>query len=306
MANLVTTIEAAANVDGFSALDAGVQSSLVSGASTAIQNACDRVLASTSLVEFHEPGRTRTIHLKQFPVSDVSRVAAGAQPVVTIQCTDTACSRASFRLTGTGDPPWVSPTTLILSSTKNGVTTTTSLTLASYATIGLLATAINAVSGWTTVIAPTFSTWAVADLTLDIGSRDALLGPGSLWAFVRDVADFDVQPMTGRLTLSGGWPLSLTSGFGTDVFRFPDQTWGSDKRFGQVRVNYIAGYLVVPEDLKRATYTIIQLTSERIGQSGLIVSEKEGPDQEVYAGISISLMSAVSSTIAIYIRQGFA
>lgn len=296
---LVTTTAAGANIDGFSALDAGVQASLCASATGAINRYCGRVLASTVHDEIHEPTNTRVVRLRQYPVSSVGRLCAGLTAVLTIKNTNASASRAWASYSTTGEEESQVFTGLNLDAVVNGVRASTlNFLWPTYPTIGQLATAVNgAGSGWSATVGGTSSNWATIDLNPDLGSWTALNAGCPLWAFVRDLYRYDVKRSTGEISIFEDLPRS---------HRYPDQMWTGSGRAGSVRAIYTAGYIVTPDDLAQACFQLIKAMMEQKGQAGPLVLDRQGQDQQQYAvlgSVADGLIGLVAGQLKNYRRR---
>ena len=297
--DLVTTAEVGGALSLTSAQTTELPS-VITQASRAIERFCDRILAGPVLCdEVIEPGRTRTLRLKQRPVSDITRVVSSPWGVMNVSNIDTTNSDASVKLTVTGDAPYTQSalTGLSLFSLKAGVATTTPLSFTTYSTLGQLAAAINLIPGWQATVAgsgssTSYDNFPCSYLSLELGSRAALGVQVPLWAFITAVTDYNADFQRGILTIGGGWPFTGLPllGWVPDTFRFPDRTWGANKRFGQVRCIYSAGYTTIPDDLKRACIQVVQAFFASEELNGLVRMERAGTDAYELAPMSDDLV----------------
>jgi hypothetical protein len=294
MATIVTTAEAALHVSGFSALGAPAQADLVGAATSTIHGYCGRVLALTTHDELHQPENVRVLRLKQYPVVDVLRLCTGLSAAITLRCTDAAASRATVKLTTTGQGDTLAVTGVSLSKTVSGVTTTTPLLFATYLTVDALATAVNLLSGWAATVG--LAGWATADLNPDLGTRGALGTGAPLWAFSRDLGLYDLTATTGAVTLHEDR---------YSPHRFPDRIYAASGQLGSVRAVYTAGYdsTTMPDALKCAAFILIQAAIQRT-DVGIKTSEKNSLQAWTFS--TDGLVSLVADELAPYRRRRFA
>lgn len=184
-----------------------------------VGNYCKRIFDSTAVTEYYNGNGTAMLHLDNFPVTDLTRLAVGRQAAIYISNTNTS-STASATVNSTG---------LVL--TYNG--TASSLLFADYATLTLLVAAINALSGWAAELAD-------ADLGAYL-STELCPAYGKSCINSREVSleipadaewDFDIEPNTGVITRPSAFPAGSRN----------------------IRVDYTAGYSEadMPEDLRLA------------------------------------------------------
>lgn len=278
--DLVTTVEVQGALTTLTAANTAELSVVITQVSRAIERFCDRILAGpVTCDEVLEPGRSRTLRVREKPITDITLVAASPWGVMNVTNTDTTNSRATVALTMTGDPPYTMAalTGLRLYSLNAGNATTTNLLFVTYPTLDQLAAQINTIAGWSAAVASGLGTKSCAYLSVnEMGARGCLGVQVPLWMFTQEITDYNPEPTRGILTIGGGWPYTGLPmvGWTADTFRFPDRTWGANKRFGQVRVVYTAGYSAIPEDLKRACIACIQATFDSESFSGVIKSQK--------------------------------
>jgi hypothetical protein len=288
MSDLVTSQQVLAALPSLTPAQQTDLAATISAASRAIESYCDRSLARATFDQLYLPERSRCLWLKNYPVADISRVAAGAAAVLTVSATlPSAFNRATASLSFTGDPPYQSPTGLTLRSSTGGVAATTTLAFSGSPTLAQLATAIGAVTGWSATVAPGRGAFACVDLTPETGARDALTGGSgaAFWAFAVEVSDYDLEPARGLLTIGNGWPFAVPgpSGWYADTYRYPDRMWGVSPRFGQVRVVYDAGYSTIPDDVTRAAIMTVKAIFDSTPFSGTFSAEKVSAGNSTYS-----------------------
>ncbi len=253
----------------------------VNSASLLVRRFCNRRFTRATFTETSSPSLEGLVRLNQIPVNRVIRVSNKLLSVMNIWANETMFQNAYVNFSTTGDfadsNTALTYTGINLVSSTNGVTTTTPLLFATYTTLGALATAINAVSGWTaTVNAGNYGSWAVTELFCDDGSQGALDEGVSLRVFTQDVSKMRVDSRTGMISLGYG---AATSGFGPKWgptwFAMDDPTgYGFDDNF--VRVIYDAGYDVVPPPIQQATAELTKDILERFRTDFALKGESIG------------------------------
>ena len=184
-----------------------------------VGNYCKRMFDSTAVTEYYNGNGSAVLHLDNYPVTDLTRLAIGRQAAIYIYNTNTS-STATATVNSTG---------LVL--TYNGTAST--LLFADYATLTLLVAAVNALSGWSAELADSdYCAYLSTELCPAYGkscidSREVSLEiPGDAeW-------DFEIDPDSGIITRPS-------------VFQAGSRN---------IRVDYTAGYAGddMPEDLRLA------------------------------------------------------
>lgn len=222
---------------------------LITAVSRGIEQWCDRVFASASYTQYFD-GRNdwyaSSISLRNWPVTEITRVATNPEPVITIKNTDTSTNqRATVS---------VSSTAVKLSRVASGVTTNSSLAIATYTTISSLATAINAVgNGWEATVAGDsndYGKWPTADLKYIQGSLNARgdYSGAELMVYTDELHDYRLVDATGQLF--GAFPTGVQN----------------------VEVKYTAGYTTIPDDVQQGA---VQAIAALYSQSKLDPNLKE-------------------------------
>lgn len=186
-----------------------------------IGNYCKRTFDSTAATEYYNGTGSAVLHLDNFPVTDITRLSIGRQAAIYVNNSNSSSTASAT----------VTLTSVVL--TYNGTAST--LLFADYATLTLMAAAINALSasGWSAELADAdFGAYLSTELCQAYGkscidSRDVELDiPAEAeW-------DFEIDPDAGIITNSSAFPIGLRN----------------------IRVDYTAGYdeSDMPEDLRLA------------------------------------------------------
>lgn len=217
--------------------------SLLAAATAAIQKYTNRDLLSSTYTEYLSGGNfpSDVIHLKQYPVTAISRVGTNPQDVLLISNTSAANQRATVATTSGG---------VVLYRMASGVATSSTLLASSYATITLLAAAINALgSGWSATVQGSYGNYATADLRPLQGAYTTINGAAALQIYVEELNSSNVAwAYSDEWSGSWGWRLEEDAGILTG--RFP-------RGKNNVRVDYTAGYAVIPDDLGEACVQLV-------------------------------------------------
>lgn len=282
--DLVTSAEVAASWAGFSALDAGEQSALISAASRAVEAHLGRAIGSASRDEVASPdGRDGVLLLRHYPVASISRISANLSDALSISNADAANSLATVEMVATGPADDPTYTGIKLTRIASGVTTASStLAFATYTTLSTLAAAVvNLGSGWSATVGAGLDNFPSAQLWKQAGARGAI-APGSadFRAFVEDIQALEVNHLTGRVQLS---------------------RWArSDRR---VRVQYVAGYATadVPAAIKRATLQTIRYLAGPAGSGqGIVKSSFGDRSYELEAATGAGIPASAAALLGPY------
>jgi len=242
---------------------------LITAASRACDRWCNRFFAATDYDEIRTPtaapqftAQADSVQVAYIPLNSVSRISGGRTTAITITNTSTTTNqRATAEIVMTGDPEQqLTSTSLKLIRVASGTSTTSTLTWASYSTVGALATAINALgNGWSATVTGGYSNWATTELVSREGPLGALTPIGATFdVFSYDYQLIDVDRRAGMVYFGRGSQGSVTDSawvdpiLGSDL----DLTWGTFRP--QVRVGYNAGYSTIPMDIQQACLLIVQ------------------------------------------------
>jgi hypothetical protein len=203
---------------------------LITAASRAVEQYCDREFLQTDRVEYYDgrdSWRYGYLSLDQCPIIKLTRIATSPLCVLTVTNASTTISAPQVR---------VDSTSLILTwYDADGAAQTSTLTLASYGTVTLLAAAINAVgSSWAATVSAGYSTWPVALITRPQGALNAADGAEIVsyaegMSFNRVVSDDCVATVYG----------SFPAGYRT------------------VEVRYTSGYATIPDAVQQAVCAVV-------------------------------------------------
>jgi hypothetical protein len=273
------------------AAQVAIQGTLITAASREFLRYCGRPFALQTFDEIVSPaggredrGEPASAKLSYFPVATVSRCNTGRSTVLTIVNTNMSTNQfATVAFVTSGDVEYLdlSYTGLVLTRVASGVTTTTPLPFASYATIAALAAAINALgSGWVATVAggtPSPGLYAPTEL---VGAREPknAFSPGAaLDVFTTPASSYSIDRRTGIASFYGdasGWAGVLSDpSFGPSADGFGCYGAGAAWGNAQYRVTYQAGFQTIPESIQQACAELVKLSYERLNVDGAIASE---------------------------------
>lgn len=246
MADLISLPYCLNYLPNFNSNDNAALGAIISACSATVEKYCNRTFAITTYDELISQ-RSYTLHqkqrmyLKNFPITQITRLATNPNPVIYLK--NTLADRATVR---------VDSTKLYTTSVTNGVTTSLSYTLANYATLNDLATAINLVNGWTVTTLNPYGSWPATDIRGPQGVFNAAKMNAALLVHVDDVADYLIEPETG--ILYGWWSRGIN--------------W--------YRCIYQAGFATIPLEVQQATAELCVLVYRARGLNENLQSETIG------------------------------
>lgn len=254
---------------------------LLDAASTAIRRATGKDFTSTSYTEYHTVGPyiREPLQLRQYPVTRISRLAVANRCLQVLNSGNGGTiQRATIETLSNGD--------IRYTTVASGVVTTNTLAAATYVTVQAMANAINALgNGWSTTIfssaAGSYNLFPVVDLKTLQGASSAMVGGCYLDIY---------EDWYGWNNSAGFYPEGEGSwGSATSFWRLEPET---GQLFihaprGQMilRVDYVAGYSTIPNDLQEATVELAQhlyqsgisnstFSAYRIGQEAVTYRQK--------------------------------
>jgi hypothetical protein len=295
--DLISTDRAALN-DTLSALNTSspdALAALISAASQAIERACKREFTLQAYTEVYngEGMPYMMIHLANFPVVEITRIATSPQAVVEIKNTSSSNQRATVATTSTG---------LRLVRVASAVPTTSDLAFATYTTLTTLVAAVNALSnGWSASVVSPYGAFPSADLLPLQGAATALNGGTKLemytedspawgssgiwtspWGYVGDGPGWRLDAGPGKLI--GAWPQGLQN----------------------IRIDYRAGFEIIPAPIQEACVQHVQDLYQAGLVNGNLKSATIGPYKYELDNTArkVSLSNKVLGLIGPYIDFG--
>ncbi|HWE02445.1 MAG TPA: hypothetical protein VG326_08535 [Tepidisphaeraceae bacterium] len=253
MPDLITISRACQNptLMSLSASNPAYLASLVTAASDSVRRECGREFLLAAFSEYHSGGIyiREPLRLRQYPVAEITRVAASPRAALLIQNFDDASNqRATFETTSTA---------LRLVTVASAVLTTTDFLYATYPTVAQLAAAVNALgNGWSATVRNDLTNWPSADFKPLQGAVSALNGGHDLEMYSEIVQPFTAWPSSGG---DGDWD----DGFqGASGWRLDEETGELFGRFprGQlnIRIDYRAGFVTTPQAIQEACVQLAQ------------------------------------------------
>ena len=238
---------------------------LISRATAAIENYCDRVLRSASYRELYDGDGTDELYLKQYPVTVISSLATSQASPLRITSDGTAGYKASVSC---------SSTTLTCSLDGTG----SDLTLADY-TLTTLAAAINAFgSGWSAeIMLSVYAGWTATELLpcfgLDCYKKYVYVKtPGTI------ESDFDVDDEIGYIELPTGFP----------------------KGTRNIVISYTAGYSTIPADLEQICIDLVNIYYRGRSENASVRAESLGDHSITFSDESLDIPKAIKKRLATY------
>lgn len=276
---------------------------IITAASNAIQSWCNRTFAQATYIEDCPVELNGTIRLKNPPINQILRVQAQPTPVLTVTNPSTSVQNARCYFTVTGDAvAGQTITGLTLVSVSSGVATTTPIAFTANETIASLATAINAVSGWSAVADPVLGLWPVTELIEGLIAQGAAI-PDQGATFSVYGVDLDgvrFHPDDGQLT-GILWTGQQESGFGP--------RWGpgwqefddsNQQDWGHVKVTYNGGFATIPAQIQLGCVEFVKNELYRLRMDLTLMSETAGQysytiNPRWLTTLSMDTLSAISA-----------
>jgi len=236
--------------------DDAVLEAAIDRATSRIESYLERNIKQRSYAEWRNGAGVDTIRLYQWPVSQVTNVFSGAVASLVVTSADATDLRASVAVNQEIDTPSV----VLTRTTQAGVTTATTLSLATYPTTALLGAEISRTDGF--------------DCTIGKDIRSVQLRPragadtrlATVTLYGADIAsEYTYDYPTGRLSIDRSW------------FAY----WPLDKgvmpnAMKSVLIEYTAGYATVPDDVEQACIEVASMLYRDRRRDGNLVSEGLG------------------------------
>jgi hypothetical protein len=251
-----------------------VLEALIERATGFLERYCNRKLKTRSYTrEVYYGNGGRHLFLDQYPATTISRVSIGRTNGFSIKNT-TATNHATIEITSTA-----------LKYSADGAAAT-GLTLASYATINLLITALNAVPGWTaTLLNSSLGTRKATDLLI----RPAMYCKSPTVAYC-EIPD---DELTDYLLLSP----SEDRNYG--VLYCPGGWISGEEYF----VDYTAGYTTVPYALEETCILLVAYRYRQRDQDPAMKSESLGDYSYTRQDMTSALPNDLKAEIDLYRKR---
>lgn len=252
--DLITSARAAQNAK-LAAISSGQYlSSLVTAASDSIRIYCARDFAQQSYADYYTIGvqqKQQPLLIRQYPVIEVTRVALVNQAMLVQNSNTSVYQRATVETTAAG---------IVLKTMASAVPASTTLAYASYPTLNAMAAAITTLGGgWNATVWTgsngSYGLWPSADLKPLQGAASAFQG-GAYLEIYEDVN-------TGGFgTLNGNDDWDGLCGSSGPAWRLDPETgefyFRSMRGSLALRIDYIAGFLAVPQPVQEACVQLTQ------------------------------------------------
>ena len=251
MTDLITTSRATQNATlaALNTSNASYLASLITAASDGVRNACKRDFSQNSYCEYHSGGIyiREPLRLRQFPVLEITRVAANPRAALLVQNTDSGTNQRATVETTT--------TSLRVVRIASANTITNDLPFATYPTLAEMAAAINGLGGgWAAQVIGQFGLWPASDLKPLQGAAMALFGGRELELYTEELQPFLCWPPGNPWGDDAGD--QCNAGCALD-----DETGELFGRFprGQlnIRIDYTAGFATIPQAIQEACVQLV-------------------------------------------------
>lgn len=249
---------------------------LIMGASGAIRSWCNRFFTQNTYTEI-VPVIDGRIRLRETPINWISR--AQARPRVALTISNTSADAAWIGPASTGDVyVGITTTGLVLSSLTNGSLTTTTVGFTANETINGLATAINAVSGWSATSNLILGALPVTEIYDVLEGKGAGLGNSPNTAaqyrvFASGIANPRPYSDDGQRTgnyIVGNQYGDVGPSWGPGWQEWEDSP-NSDTR--RVKVTYNGGFATIPREIQLATAELVKYQLSRLKSDPTLQSE---------------------------------
>jgi hypothetical protein len=197
-----------------------------------VKEYCQRDFESTDYTEYHDGKGMKYLWLKQFPITNITRLSIGRNDAVKVN-NSSSSTYATVSVTSTA---------VIL----NHDGTIDTLLFTDHTTLSDMVTAINAVGdNWSAGLMSTdYSSYKSSELIEKFGLH--CLDTDYAYLEIPDEPedDYEVFPDKGKLYLSGGFPTGRRN----------------------IRVEYTAGWSTLPDDLKLAVKILVKNIYQKRGE----------------------------------------
>lgn len=237
MADLITLARAKTNIPSAVAADDATIATLITAVSRAVERFCRREFVAAAHDELYSGTGSRRLPLWHYPILSVESVRHRPLPVLRIRNQNLASNQqARVSVTAGG---------LTLVRVASGVKTTdTSVTFAANGTVQALANAVNALgNGWEAEASGEHAAWPSADLRSPQGALDARGRFAELILHTAELAGYQIDDRRG-------WLIRVPPWTDPEPVAADDGVWPAG--VNNIRVQYTAGYAVVPEDVQEA------------------------------------------------------
>ncbi len=251
--------------------DDALLTALINRSTAAIQSYTDRTLVSTTFRERHDGNNSKDLILKEYPIISIDYVSIGTNDAFSVTCTSSDAYRAGVTINET------QMVLEIYGGTDDGTNT---ITLSDYATLVLLETFVNALTGWTMDV-------AISDY--EVYDPAELLPTGRL-----ECLNSFAYPQIPDEPLD-----TFHTYYGEGSIRLPITP---AKGFNNVIIKYTAGYATTPADLEQACIAFTSYLYSARGKDFSLKSEKLG-DYAYTLADSNTLVGGLPTDVQIMLKQ---
>lgn len=247
MSDLITLDRARQNLPSSVNADEPQIATLITAVSQAVQRWCRRDFTATAYDELYHGNGERLLLLRQYPLISIESIRHDPTAVMTVTNTSTSNQQARVSVTSTG---------LVLKRVTSGVATTNTLTFAVNPTLSTLKSAVEALgNGWSATILGDYGSWPTADLLALQGAVNAAGFSAELTMHVAELSGFEVDARRGWV-----WHGHASSSPFDDA-----PVWA--RGVNNFRVQYTAGFSLVPDDVQEATAEWVATLFKDLGRN---------------------------------------
>jgi hypothetical protein len=253
MIDLIDLDKARQNIPSSQNTDEPVISTLITAASRAIRRFCRRDFTQTTYDELYSGTGDRRLYLRQFPLMSVQ--SCRYRPVTVFKIINSLANTPQARVA-------VTNVGLTLTRVTNGVTfTDTSVTYAANTTILSVLNAINALGNGWQALSTGYDNWPFADIYCPNGiSGTDSANPQAQGALTAAGQNAEIKMHTYELAgfqvdQRRGWLLRAIPYTDPELLHPEDLVWPVG--INNLRVQYTAGFAIVPEDVQEACAELV-------------------------------------------------
>lgn len=287
-ANALVTLAEAKTYLGISGSDDDtLLENLINSSSTAIESYTDRKFIEEEYKEFYNAVGQRRLRLRNYPVSQIDRVAYGSKLAFTVNSTVATDLRTTIE---------VQDNKVHLERHDSaGASTQTTLTFGSNPTSSALVTAINAVTGFSA----TLNTNCLSDDLYRSGGVNLINSPAQIYFPDQDDTSYRLHEDRATIEFIDSSDYAFFNTGRDTGIRLPTS-------FSGVKVEYKAGYedvASIPKDLKQACNLMVQYLFNLSKQDTTLASESIGAYSYSTATELLTGENQISMLLAPYVDR---
>ena len=274
---------------------------LISRATNAIQEYCDRIFIATTYREIRD-GRSDKVQTDNYPIISVQLLAGWREQALQITNSSTDAYNAYVQIDDT-------TMTLVVQGGTNE--DSTELTLSDHATMTALKTAVENLSkGWAVTLQNDLAVWSPTEL-LPVSGLNCLT----------DSAGFDIPgtPQSSYLIDNDAGIISNWWHYGFGFYDECDYNYGNNFSFSygpllrgfgtriqSVIIRYTAGFVTTPGDLEQICIDLTKVYYDARTQSGALESEKIGDySYKIGMGGAMTMPDGIKARLSGWRRRSF-